>query len=185
MEAQQQVRDDVPQSTFTRWYNPTDKPQRAVLTGPAGKFAFVVEPGETRELDSIYDRAIQMVSCGREECQKKGGWWCTKGHEGLVKGGLAPLLKRVGKEDRLDPVLDPNLADAKMREEALAADSLVRKARDQALVIATAKLDEEESQRALAQERARAAQQAAAVRGDGEAPKQEGASAPTGRRTRS
>lgn len=136
------VQDGVPQTTFTRWHNPTTHQQRVVLHGPRGQFAFVVPAGETRELDSSYDRAIQLVDCGQDGCHKKyaSGWFCTDGHDGVIVGGLAPLLKRVGKNDKLDPTLDPVLAEKKELEAMLAADALVAQGRDRATVIAAAKL---------------------------------------------
>lgn len=161
---QTSVRNTVPTTTFTRWTNPTNHVQRVILNGQNGPFKFELQPGETRELDSIYDRAIQMVDCGRDECHHKraGGWYCAAGHPGSIQGGLAPLLRRLGKEDTLDPTLDPALASKKLREAALAADAMVQKAREQALVVAANKLDEEETQQALALERTRIARQAAA-----------------------
>ena len=139
-----QISDHVPETTFTRWHNPTDHEQRVVLHGPRGQFKFVVPAGETRELDSTYDRAIQHVDCGKDECHRKraGGWWCTEGHEGQIVGGLAPLLKRVGKGDKLDPVLDPKLAEKKELEAQLAAQDLVARGQERAAVIAAAKLAE-------------------------------------------
>lgn len=107
----------VPQQRTTRWHNPTSHPQRVVINDGNGvKFLFEVSPGETRELDSRYDRAIHMIDCGREECHRKG-WFCHVGHEGSIVGGGAPMLRRVGKTDTMDPSLDPELAAKRARDE--------------------------------------------------------------------
>jgi hypothetical protein len=97
----------VPERKLTKWHNPTPNMQSVTINDGA-PFAFTVPPGETRELDSRYDRAVQMVDCGHD--------YCTAGHEGLVVGGGAPLLKRMGKDDKLDPSLDPDHAARKSVE---------------------------------------------------------------------
>jgi hypothetical protein len=105
----------VPERRLTKWHNPLPHPQSVTIGYDGAPFMFVVPPGETRELDSRYDRAVQMVDCGHDECHK-AGWFCTKGHEGLIVGGGAPLLRRVGKNDRLDSSLDPESAARKSVE---------------------------------------------------------------------
>jgi hypothetical protein len=106
----------VPERKETQWHNPTPVAQSVVIRDGA-PFAFTVPPGETKSLDSRYDHAVQMVDCGKDECHKKG-WFCRGGHEGMVVGGGAPLLKRVGKKDSLDPSLDPEFQKQKViREE--------------------------------------------------------------------
>lgn len=159
MEAQAtpMVRDEVPQTHFTTWHNPTGAEQSVVLHGPSGKFRFVLGPGQRRELDSVYDRAIQHIDCGREEC-RKGGWFCQKGHSGNIVGGLAPLLRRMGKDDKLDPVLDPAISEKKALEAQIAASALVAEGQEKALLLAAAKVAEQkriESAQAESAEQAR------------------------------
>lgn len=108
------VTQGVPQRRNTKWHNPTDRPQTVIIQDGA-PFAFTVAPGETSELDSRYDRAVQLIDCGRQDCHKKG-WFCTEGHEGLIVGGQAPLLRRAGKSDRMDDSLDPAHATRKELE---------------------------------------------------------------------
>lgn len=96
----------VPERTVTSWHNPTKYAQTVVIND-GNPFAFVVMPGETKDLDSRYDRVVHIRDCGRKECQLKG-WFCTKGHDGNVQGGGAPLLQRVGHKDTLDSSLDPD-----------------------------------------------------------------------------
>jgi hypothetical protein len=106
-----QVMQGVPERRLTRWHNPTPNAMTVVIRD-GNPFAFTVAAGETKELDSVYDHAVQMVDCGKDECHKKG-WFCRAGHQGQVVGGGAPLLKRVGKTDSLDPSLDPEAAKLK------------------------------------------------------------------------
>lgn len=136
------IQERVPQPSYTQWHNPTAQEQRLVLEGPRGKFAFVVAPGETRELDGVYDRAVQLVDCGRDECHRRyaGGWYCTSSHDGVIKGGLAPLLQRVGKRDKLHPSCDPAIAEKKALEAEIARETLLTAAKEQAIVIAAQKL---------------------------------------------
>lgn len=127
----------------TRWLNPTSHSQRVILQHADGRqFQVTWEPGETKELPSDFDRAIHMVDCGQDACHQHG-WFCTKGHDGLVQGGLAPLLVRVGAKDTLQPDLDPSIAEKRAQEANMAAASLAKSAADQALVIAAAKAAEQ------------------------------------------
>jgi hypothetical protein len=139
------VLDNVPETKFTRWHNPLNVPQRVVLEGPRGKFAFVVPPGETRELDSVFDKAIHQLDCGEEACHGKG-WFCTKGHEGLVVGGLAPLLQREGFNDKLHDSLNPAIAQKKQLEATLAAEALISEGKQQAVVAARQLVEQQASE---------------------------------------
>jgi hypothetical protein len=112
----QMVPAGVPERRMTAWHNPTKRAQSVVINDTGNAFAFVVQPGETKELDSRYDRAINTRDCGREDCHRTG-WFCTRGHDGNVVGGGAPLLRRVGHSDTLDPSLDPD-AQARKSVEA-------------------------------------------------------------------
>lgn len=122
---QKAVFDGIPERRVTSWHNPTKDAQRVVLDdGNGRKFLFTVQPGETKELDSAYDRAIQMIDCGKDECHKRG-WFCRNGHEGLIVGGGAPLLRRANRSDKLDPSLDP-VAVARKSVEAQIAQEVER-----------------------------------------------------------
>ena len=114
----------APQRKTTEWHNPTKNRVTVVLHDESNKrFAFVVEPGDTKPLDSSYDRAIQIVDCGREECHNRGagGHYCNVGHEGSIQGGLAPMLKRVGKDDVLIDELNVPLVEKQQLESRIVA----------------------------------------------------------------
>jgi hypothetical protein len=116
----------VRQRKTTDWLNPTDKRVTVILHDEGNRrFAFTVEPGETKSLDSVYDRAIQTIDCGRDEChsQARGGHFCNLGHEGTIQAGLAPMLKRVGKNDELIDELNVPLVEKKNLESRLLAAS--------------------------------------------------------------
>ena len=135
------VLDNVPETKFTRWHNPTKQPQRVVLEGPQGKFAFTVPPGETREVNSAFDKAIHQIDCGEDACHAKG-WFCTKGHEGVIVGGLAPQLVREGFTDKLHDSLNPAIAQKKQLEATLAAEALIGEGKQQAVIAARALIDQ-------------------------------------------
>jgi hypothetical protein len=155
MITESRIGNQVPEHRTTAWHNPTSKPQRVKLaTDGEGRsrqeFFFTVGPGETKELDSKYDRAIHMVDCQREECYRRGRF-CTQGHEGQIQGGLAPLLQRVGKKDELDPSLDPVIAEKAMLEDELTRSALVGQAKQSAAIAAAGRIQElETSQSATA-----------------------------------
>lgn len=129
----------------TEWCNPTVRAMRVVLTEGEGRghqsFVFIVPPGETRELDSRYDRAIHMIDCGRDDCYRKGRF-CSAGHEGLIVGGLAPLLVRVGKNDTLDKSLDTALAEKEIAEAELTKLALVGQAKANVALAAAQRLEQ-------------------------------------------
>lgn len=122
----------VAQQRTTSWHNPTKEVQRAVLFRDLkamhpdrfgrDKFVFEVAPGGTVELDSQYDRALQLIDCGHNECHQKGGYFCVAGHEGTVVGGMLPRLRRVGKNDRMEDYLDPDAAARKEVERQVDQD---------------------------------------------------------------
>ncbi|MCL2450094.1 MAG: hypothetical protein FWD17_14195 [Polyangiaceae bacterium] len=145
---QQSIQNGIPEQRTTTWHNPTDKVQRVVIhEGNGLKFAFVLQPGETKPLDSRYDRTIHMVDCGQEECHRRG-WFCSKGHDGIVVGGEAPLLKRVGCSDTLDQTLDPAASkrkeieqqlDREIEREKIVAEARARRAAEYDAATATSK----------------------------------------------
>jgi hypothetical protein len=140
----------------SKWLNPTDHVQRVVVyDGTNRRQVIVWRPGETKEIDSVYDGAIQKVDCGQDHChkgagKKGGGWFCALGHPGQIVGGLAPLLKRIGAEDTLDPALDPALAEKKEAQAQIAAAAMATKAAQSALIVAAANVIEKENTSAIA-----------------------------------
>jgi hypothetical protein len=134
------------EDTYTTWKNPLSVPQRVLLhqDGSAKPTRFVWQPGEEKQVRSIFDQAIQRT------------------HEGAVIGGLAPQLVNVGKKAFLDPAFDTEAAAHKDAEAAQAAAALTQRAADQALVIAAAKTAELEAA-AKAKAEADAAAKAAAT----------------------
>jgi len=122
------------QAPTTTWVNRTENTIRFVLntsrrkriTGEDG-FSFevdeqipheiVIEPGATRKLLSIYDRAIHAVTaCGHVDCRQ--GICRTPGLAGPTAhcgGGLAPLLERVDQKYSIDPSLIPRRGGAAQR----------------------------------------------------------------------
>jgi hypothetical protein len=129
----------VREKRVTRWHNPTSNTITAMIVEDGEVFSFSVPPGEERELDSKYDRALHQVDCGRDECHRKG-WWCVAGHEGTVAGGNAPLLRRVGKNDKLDPMLDPEVQARKALEKSIAAAAAMGAVHQHAMQAAAEKI---------------------------------------------
>ncbi|HEY2517078.1 MAG TPA: hypothetical protein VGI39_39670 [Polyangiaceae bacterium] len=129
----------------TRWKNPTPHTMRFLLHDSANIARLVtIDPGETIELPSEFDNAIHRVDCGQDFCHKGagkvgGGWFCLKGHNGTIIGGLAPLLLRLdGVVEELDSALDPQASLKKKAEADLAAASLVAHQAREAQLIAAA-----------------------------------------------
>lgn len=129
----------------TSWLNPTSHVQRVTLHDSTNREQYVEwAPGETQVVPSEYDNAIHRVDCGQEACHKgagkKGqGWFCQRGHNGTVIGGLAPLLVRVGADDTLDPALDPDATEKRTLDADVAAKAVQVKAAHEALVLAAAR----------------------------------------------
>lgn len=113
----QAIRNGVPERKLTAWHNPT-KTAQTVIIRDGQPFAFTVGPGETKELDSRYDFVVHQRDCGKDECHRRG-WFCRGEHDGLVVGGSAPLLQRVGHKDRLDASLDPDYQSKKAIHEEI------------------------------------------------------------------
>lgn len=111
---------------YTKWFNPTDKPQAVIIhpDSPQGRIRkYVVQPGQSLDIPSEYDRAIHTVICGDTAC-KKSGRFCTKEHGGTVIAGLAPLLVKEGSSEKLDPALDPAMVHKLQLEQDLASGAL-------------------------------------------------------------
>jgi hypothetical protein len=77
--------------TFTTWRNPTLHPMHVDIFESQGrpKKRYVFPPGKEVQVPTEHDRAIHDV------------------REGIIVGGLAPLLERVVADGILHPVLDP------------------------------------------------------------------------------
>lgn len=116
------------EAKFTKWHNPLDREQvvdiREAQGQPPTRYRW--KPGETRELPSKYDNAIQRV------------------HDGKIVAGKAPLLQRVGANDVLDPALDMFAAEKKQREAEQLAAAHAKKMADEAMLVAAAKVSEAE-----------------------------------------
>src|SRR6185369_8842519 len=105
---------------ISRWHNPTPYRQKIRVCMNGAWRTVRWEPGETIEMDSQYDRAVQIVICQEDECNGRGPKFtdqglpsincqpCTRGHSGHIMGGQAPLLERVGMGDVKNPQLDPD-----------------------------------------------------------------------------
>lgn len=114
------------EATFTQWRNPlgfelyVDLKEQA--SGPPTRHRW--KPGETKSLPSLYDNAIQRV------------------HNGQIVGGKAPLLEKVGADLKLDPALDMFAAEKQQREAQQVSAAYAKKAADEALLLAAAKVEE-------------------------------------------
>lgn len=120
------------EETLTRWHNPLDVPQRVdIRHGDEPRpTRFTIKPGETVEIPSRYDYAIQVVQ------------------NGVIVGGLAPQLRKMGSEAQLDPALDTEAVKKKDAEVAAAAAALVAKTATEAVVVASAKAADAASRQA-------------------------------------
>ena len=106
--------------TLTAWRNPTPKTMTVdVFEGhgrPRKRYTF--PPGKEVQVPTEHDRAIHDV------------------RDGVIVGGLAPLLERVVEDGVLHPALDPELAAKKaVLDQAQQALVATRAAQD---VLATA-----------------------------------------------
>lgn len=99
---------------LVKWQNPLETEQRVLISyserkGPKGGYiresALLVwaprgQQGDVLELDEVWSSAIQVVRCQEDECINApgGGGWCKNPeHAGVVMGGSAPLLRRLGR----------------------------------------------------------------------------------------
>lgn len=107
--------EELDQVGTTDWKNELDKPQTIKLCVPNGKayggaklVKLTFAPGETKTLSSEYDDAIHYVE------------------NGVIKGGLAPLLTKVGGTDVLADFLDPEKMEAQADAKAMVQAALER-----------------------------------------------------------
>ena len=130
-------------ATFTTWMNPTPNDMHVDIQEGEGKSFSVqryeIKAGQSAQIPSQYDHAIHYTDCGREECHHSrelgAGYFCKKGHDGTIVGGLAPMLVRVGVNEQLPESLDTS-REAKRAAEAdrLRAEANLKKAEDEALL---------------------------------------------------
>lgn len=101
---------------LTTWRNPTRHEMRVDVHSAPGRFKrFVFPPGREVQVPSEYDRAIHDV------------------RDGVIVGGLAPLLERAAPEGALHPALDPEEAARKVAAEEAEKAVIAKKAADEVL----------------------------------------------------
>lgn len=72
----------------------------------------ILRPGQTIELPSHLDRAIQTIGSCEQGCLNT---YCTGDHGGIVIGGMAPMLTRVGRTVPVQLARDIDPAEANKR----------------------------------------------------------------------
>jgi hypothetical protein len=101
---------------LTTWRNPTRHEMRIDVHGAPGRFKrYVFPPGKEVQVPSEVDRAIHDV------------------RDGVIVGGLAPLLERAMPDGTLHPALDPEEAARKAAAEEAERTVLAKKAADEVL----------------------------------------------------
>jgi hypothetical protein len=101
---------------LTTWRNPTRNEMHVDVHGAQGRFKrFVFPPGKEVQVPSEYDRAIHDV------------------RDGVIVGGLAPLLERAMPDGALHPALDPEEAARKAAAEEAERAVLAKRAADEVL----------------------------------------------------
>src|SRR5579859_3863901 len=101
---------------LTTWRNPTRHEMHVDVHGAQGRFKrFVFPAGKEVQVPSEYDRAIHDV------------------REGVIVGGLAPLLERAMPDGALHPALDPEEAARKAAAAEAERAVIAKKAADEVL----------------------------------------------------
>lgn len=101
---------------LTTWRNPTRQEMRVDVHHAPGRFKrFVFPPGKEVQVPSEYDRAIHDV------------------RDGVIVGGLAPLLERSVPDGVLHSALDPEEAARKAAAEEAERAVIAKKAADEVL----------------------------------------------------
>jgi hypothetical protein len=104
---------------FTSWRNPTPHGMRIDIYEAQGRRKrYVVPAGKEVQIPSEYDRAIHDV------------------RDGVIVGGLAPLLEKAIDSAVLHPTLDPQEAARKAALEEAEKAILAKKAADEVLAAA-------------------------------------------------
>ena len=101
---------------LTTWRNPTRHEMRIDVHAAPGRFKrFVFPPGKEVQVPSEFDRAIHDV------------------RDGVIVGGLAPLLERAVPDGVLHSALDPEEAARKAATEEAEKAVIAKKAADEVL----------------------------------------------------
>jgi hypothetical protein len=101
---------------FTSWRNPTDHDMKIDIYEAQGRRKrYVVPAGKEVQIPAEYDRAIHDV------------------RDGVIVGGLAPLLQKAIDDAVLHPVLDPQEAARKAALAEAEKALLAKKAADEVL----------------------------------------------------
>jgi hypothetical protein len=104
---------------ITTWRNPTRHDMRVdIHDTPGRKKRYSIAAGKETQIPSEYDRAIHDV------------------RDGVIVGGLAPLLERVVPDGVLHPALDPEEAARKAASLESERALLAKKAADDVLAAA-------------------------------------------------
>lgn len=77
----------------------------------------ILKPGESIQLPSHLDRAIQTIGSCLEGCPNT---YCTGDHGGIIIGGMAPMLTKVGRTISVERAKDIDPAEAEKRFAAAA-----------------------------------------------------------------
>jgi len=119
---------------YTKWHNPLPHHQHVdiYLGDESRPTRYRWAPGETKALPSRYDYAIHRT------------------HNGIVIGGLAPQLVKLGDSETLDPALDTTLMEKRQAEVDAAAAAATKKAAEDSLVLAQARSEKADAERAAA-----------------------------------
>jgi hypothetical protein len=104
---------------FTSWRNPTQHDMKVdIYEAPGRRKRYVVPAGKETQIPSEYDGAIHDV------------------RDGIIVGGLAPLLDKAVDSAVLHPALDPQEAARKAALEEAEKAILAKKAADEVLASA-------------------------------------------------
>lgn len=114
------------EETFTHWHNPLEVEQYVDIREGDNlrPTRFRVPPGGTTRISSRHDSVVQRV------------------HNGVIIGGQAPQLVRVGGTDQLDPALDTEQAKRREAEARHAQAELQRQTAERNAAIAAADVGE-------------------------------------------
>lgn len=163
-----------------RWHNPTKNRVSIPVVVNGVKRAIYFEPGETKDVDPQYDQAIQRVQCSDEDCRRFSYKFCLKGHDGLIVGGLAPMLRKVGGPHlELATGLDANLVERQAADAKLASALVAQRQVDAAIILAAERLTRPEEPEVQEPARPDRAQHDPRAPQEPEAPKAGNANAPT------
>lgn len=111
---------------YSQWHNPLDVEQHVdVYEGDNRRpTRYRVPPGETRPIPSRYDRVVHRV------------------HNGVIIGGQAPQLVKVGSNEKLDEALDTEKDKKRRAEKELAQASLQKQVAEDNAAVAAARVGE-------------------------------------------